>query len=68
MTKSFKAGDRVEWDSPGGHSEGKVVMKLTSPTKIKYHKAAASKDYPEYLVESDTGKRAAHKPSALTKT
>ena len=67
MTKSFKAGDRVEWDSSGGHSEGKVVRRLTSPTKIKDHKVAASKDNPEYLVESDTGKRAAHKPSALAK-
>ena len=68
MTKTFAKGDKVEWDSSGGHSTGKVVRKLTSPTQIKGHKVAASKDNPEYLVESDkSGKRAAHKPEALGK-
>ena len=68
MSKSFKKGDTVEWDSSDGHSAGKVVRKLTSPTEIKEHKVAASKDNPEYLVESaKSGKRAAHKATALTK-
>ena len=68
MTENLHKGDRVSWDSSGGHSTGKVVRKLTSPTQIKGHKVAASKDYPEYLVESDkSGRRAAHKPSALKK-
>ena len=68
MTKSFAKGDKVEWDSSGGHSTGKVVRKLTSATSIKGHKVAASRDNPEYLVESDkSGKRAAHKPEALSK-
>jgi hypothetical protein len=66
--KTFKAGDKVEWDSSGGHSVGKVVKKLTAETQIKGHKVAASKDNPEYLVKSDkSGKEAAHKPSALKK-
>jgi plastocyanin len=64
--KTFKAGDKVEWDSSGGHSVGKVVKKLTSETQIKGHKVAASKDSPEYLVRSDkSGKEAAHKPGSL---
>ena len=68
MTENLHKGDRVSWDSSGGHSTGKVVRKLTSPTQIKGHKVAASKDNPEYLVESDkSGRRAAHKPSALKK-
>ena len=68
MTKTFAKGDKVEWDSSGGHSTGKVVRKLASATRIKGHKVAASKDNPEYLVESDkSGKRAAHKPEALGK-
>jgi hypothetical protein len=68
VAKNLKKGDRVGWDSSGGHSVGKVVKKLTSPTKIKGHKVAASKDKPEFLVESDkSGKRAAHKADALTK-
>lgn len=67
MTSSLKSGDRVSWKSHGGKAEGKVVKKLTSPTTIKGHKVAASKDNPEYLVETDEGKRAAHKSGALTK-
>ncbi|MBA3527516.1 MAG: DUF2945 domain-containing protein [Pseudomonadota bacterium] len=67
MTKTFKAGDRVEWNSQGGTAEGKVVRKLTSPMTIKGHKVAASDDNPEYLVETDDGKQAAHKPEALRK-
>lgn len=66
MTKAFKPGDKVEWDSSGGHSVGTVVKKQTTPTKIKSHTVAASKDNPEYIVKSDkSGKKAAHKPEAL---
>lgn len=66
--KSFKAGDKVEWDSSGGHSVGKVVKKVTSPMQIKGHKVAASRDNPEYLVKSDKGGgEAAHKPGSLKK-
>jgi len=66
--KTFKAGDKVSWDHSQGTSTGKVVRKLTAPTKIKTHKVAASKDNPEYLVESaKTGAKAAHKPSELRK-
>ena len=68
MAKSVKVGDKVGWDSSGGHSTGKVVKKLTSPAKIKGHKVAASKDEPQYLVESaKSGKQAAHKAESLTK-
>ena len=66
--KKLKAGDKVEWDSSGGHSVGKVVKKQTTPTKIKGHEVKASKDNPEYIVQSDkSGKKAAHKPEALKK-
>ena len=67
MTKQLKSGSRVTWKSHGGTAEGKVVRKLTKPTRIKGHNVAASKDNPEYLVETDEGKRAAHKPGALSK-
>lgn len=63
----FKPGDKVEWDSSGGHSIGKVVKKLTKPTQIKGHKVAASPDNPEYQVKSGKGGIAAHKPDALKK-
>lgn len=66
--KTFKAGDKVKWDHSQGTTTGKVVKKVTSATKIKGHKVAASKDNPEYIVESaKTGARAAHKPSELKK-
>ena len=68
MTKSVKAGDKVSWKSHGGTAHGKVVRRVTSPMTIKGHKVAASKDNPEYLVETGEGKRAAHKASALRKS
>lgn len=47
---------------------GTIVEKLTSRTEIKGHTVAASKENPQYLVESEkTGSQAAHKPEALTK-
>jgi hypothetical protein len=67
MSKELHKGDKVEWESSGGHSTGKVVRKLTSPMTIKGHKVAATKDHPEYLVETEEGKRAAHKAEALTR-
>ena len=67
MAKLFKAGDKVSWSSHGGTAHGKVVKKLTAPMTIKGHKVAASTDNPEYLVETDDGKQAAHKPEALSK-
>jgi Hypervirulence associated proteins TUDOR domain len=66
--KTFKAGDAVRWDHSQGTTEGKVIRKVTKPMTIKGHKVAASKDNPEYLVESDkTGARAAHRPEELRK-
>ena len=66
--KTFKAGDTVKWDHSQGTTQGKVIKKVTSPTKIKGHKVAASKNNPEYIVQSDkTGAKAAHKPTELRK-
>ena len=66
--KTFKAGDEVSWGTSQGETHGKVVRKQTTPTQIKGHKVAASKDNPEYIVKSDkSGKEAAHKPQELKK-
>jgi hypothetical protein len=67
MAKELSKGDKVSWKSHGFTAHGKVVRKATSPTKIKGHNVAASKDNPEYIVETDEGKRAAHKPGALAR-
>ena len=62
-----KKGDMVSWKSHSGTAHGKVVKKQTSPTQIKGHKVAASKDEPQFIVETEEGKRAAHKAEALKK-
>ena len=68
MAKKLKKGDKVGWNTSQGETEGTVIRKLTSPTKIKGHKVAASKDNPEYLVKSSkSGDKAAHRPEALEK-
>ena len=65
---ALKKGDQVEWETPQGTTSGTVQQKLTSPTKIKGHRVAASEKNPEYLVESDkSGKQAAHKAESLKK-
>jgi len=64
---ALRKGQKVSWKSHGGTAHGKVVGKLTAPRTIKSHKVAASPDNPEYLVETEEGKKAAHKPGALSK-
>jgi hypothetical protein len=68
MTENFKQGDKVTWKTSQGETEGKIVKKQTSATKIKGHEVKASTSNPEFIVESaKSGKKAAHKPSGLTK-
>ena len=62
-----KRGDKVSWNSHGGEAHGTVEKKVTSDTKIKDHQVRASKDDPQYIVESDKGGKAAHKADALHK-
>jgi hypothetical protein len=74
MTRQLRKGDRVEWNSHGGKktdkgkAHGVVEKKLTEKTEIKGHTAKASEQEPQYLVKSDNGGSAAHKPSSLRKT
>lgn len=68
MTKELKKGDKVEWGTSQGKTQGTVVKKQTTKTHIKKHKVAATKDNPQYIVKSDkSGKEAAHKPNELKK-
>ncbi|MGI8955999.1 MAG: DUF2945 domain-containing protein [Chthoniobacterales bacterium] len=68
MSKKLKPGDEVEWRTSQGKTSGVVKKKLTSKRKIKSHVVAASKENPEYLVQSNnSGALAAHKPGALQK-
>ncbi len=68
MSKSFRKGDEVEWDSHGGTAVGKVERKITSRTEAGGRTVDASPDEPQYLVRSDkSGGTAVHKPEALRK-
>lgn len=68
MADELKEGDKVAWETSQGKTSGTVKRKITSPMKIKEHKVDASKDDPQFLVESSkTGAKAAHKPEALRK-
>ena len=61
-------GDKVEWNTSQGTTEGEVKKRITSETDVGGHTAKASEDDPQYIVESDkTGNEAAHKPEALDK-
>jgi hypothetical protein len=64
----LKKGDQVSWNTSQGKTSGTVQKKLTSDTKVGGHEVKASKDDPQYLVESEkSGKQAAHKPGSLKK-
>jgi hypothetical protein len=68
MAEELKSGDKVGWKSHGGEAHGHVVRKISSDMKIKGHQVRASKENPQYLVESVSGsRRAAHKAAALSK-
>ncbi|KPF62651.1 hypothetical protein IP88_14525 [alpha proteobacterium AAP81b] len=67
MAKDLKPGDKVEWESSGGHSTGEVVAKVTGTAKVKGHTAKASPDHPQYKVKAESGGEAIHKPEALKK-
>ncbi len=67
--KTFKNGDRVEWQSHGSTAVGSIERKITSDTEAARRTVRASKDEPQYLVRSEmSGGTAVHKPEALTKS
>ena len=64
--KTFKKGDKVEWNSHGGKAVGKVEKKITTETEEAGRKVKASKEEPQYKVRSDkSGGDAVHKPGEL---
>jgi Hypervirulence associated proteins TUDOR domain len=64
--KTFKQGDRVEWDSHGGTAVGEVLRKITSDTEAAGRTVRASEEEPQYEVRSEkSGGTAVHKPEAL---
>lgn len=65
--QEFKVGDRVKWDSSGGEAEGEIVRVAHTSGSIKGFDYKVSSDDPRYIVETDEGKRAAHKAEELRK-
>ena len=65
---SLKRGDKVEWNTSQGVTNGTVVRAVTSTTHVKGHTAKATARHPEVEVRSaKSGKPAVHKASALKK-
>lgn len=66
MSKTFKRGDHVEWNSEAGRVRGTVVRRVVSDTHFKGYVHHASKDEPQYIIKSDkTDHIAIHKGKAL---
>lgn len=63
--KNIKVGDRVRWESGGGVAEGAVLRVARESGRVGDFVYQAAADDPRYIVETDTGRRAAHKPEAL---
>lgn len=68
MSHKFKTGDHVAWNSEAGRVSGTIIKVHTQDFDYKGHTRRASKEAPQYEIQSDkTDHVAAHKESALTR-
>ncbi len=66
MSKTFKVGDHVSWNSEAGRVSGTIVKVHTKKVNYKGYAHHASTDDPQYEIKSDkTDHIALHKASAL---
>lgn len=66
MSKGFKLGDHVRWNSEAGRVSGVIIGKVTSEINFKGYVHHASREEPQYLIKSDkTDHVAIHKGTAL---
>jgi hypothetical protein len=66
MTKGFKRGDAVEWNSEAGRVRGVILKKVVSDMRFKGYVHHASRAEPQYLIKSlKTDHIAIHKWQAL---
>jgi hypothetical protein len=66
MTRKFKIGDHVRWNSEAGHVTGAIIAVHTSDFFYKGYTHHASESDPQYEIKSDkTDHIAAHKGRAL---
>jgi hypothetical protein len=68
MTRKFKVGDHVAWNSEAGHVTGRIINVHTEHVDYKGYTHHASEDDPQYEIASDkTDHIAMHKGSALAR-
>ena len=68
MPGAFKIRDHVSWNSEAGRVSGIIRKKISAPIEFKGYTVHASREEPQYLIESDkTDHVAMHKGSALRK-
>jgi hypothetical protein len=68
MTKSFKVGDCVSWNSEAGRVSGTIIRVHTRNFDLKGYIHHASLDAPQYEIKSaKTDHIAFHKGSVLTR-
>ena len=66
MSTAFKVGDHVGWNSEAGHVSGRITAIHTQDFDWKGYHHRASRDDPQYEIESDkTDHVAVHKGAAL---
>jgi len=66
MSKTFKRGDHVAWNSEAGRVRGVIMKKVVSDVRFKGYVHHATKDEPQYFIKSDkTDHIAIHKGAAL---
>ena len=66
MASKFKVGDHVTWNSEAGHVSGRIVKVHTNDVKYNGYVHHASKEDPQYEIQSDkTDHIALHKTAAL---
>ena len=69
MTRRFKVGDRVTWNSEAGRVSGRIIKVHARDFDYKGYTHRATKDDPQYEIQSDkTDHIAAHKGAALRKS
>ena len=68
MPGAFRIGDHVSWNSEAGRVSGVIRKKISAPIEFKGYTVHASREEPQYLIESDkTDHLAMHKGPALRK-
>lgn len=49
---AFKIGDHVSWNSEAGRVSGVIRRKISAPIQFKGYTVHASREEPQYLIES----------------